>query len=74
MLFLNILENRIADLFVFRTSRAGGLMSASGRGTPRSPRYSKTVSELSMPVSNATGSRPLIVLDRTLSDSLNGSG
>lgn len=84
MLFLNILENRVGELFGYRSgeraSRAGGLIS--GRGTPRSPRYSKTVSELSMAMSSATGGtvaanssggRPVIVLDKTFSGSADGS-
>lgn len=75
MLFLNILEHRLGDLFAFRMISS----RMTGRATPRSPRYSKTVSELSIPLSGGTGttavggSRPMIVLDKTYSDSLDGS-
>lgn len=80
MLFLNILENRIGDLFMFRVSSernsrmAGGGGLHSGRGTPRSSR--KTGSEHSMPMSSVTTggtARPMIVLDRAFSDSFDGS-
>ncbi|CAL8091162.1 unnamed protein product [Orchesella dallaii] len=70
MLFVSILEHRIADLFAFRVDRSRSGLSASGRATPKSPRYSKSVSEFSLPLSN---SRPMIVLDRMFSDSVEGS-